>query len=596
MNKGDKNTAHKYLTQTTISCEFDIFSDYCIMYKTVQNGLNDLNEFKGVVVALRVSENTDTNLNRMLHVWAMLGFMALLAGVTVYVVLTASDIKWGAWIFMFLFYGLIFYIGSVTASKRGHSVQNMMVAGRTMPLWIAMFTMTATWVGGGYIAGTAEMTYAWGLVWAQAPWGYGLSLIIGGIFYARIMRRYEFMTMLDPLEVRYGQKVAGILYLPALLGELFWSGAILTALGTTFGLILGLDFTTSIIVSAIIAIAYTIVGGMWSVALTDVAQLVILIVGLFLVLPFAFSHIGGLNAAWSVYKEGMASAASLFPPLTGWTDPEWGPWFWNWWDFALLLIFGGIPWQVYFQRVLSAKNENTAMWLSITAGFLCIIAAVPAVMIGVAGFGADWSALGISEPENPSMILAYVMYYMTPEVVAVIALGAVAAAVMSSMDSSILSASSMAAWNIYRPLFKPRASGKELKKVIRRSIITVGVAATLIALNVESVYVLWYLCADLVYCILFPQLTTALFDKKANTYGAVAGLIVSFVLRIGGGEPVLGIPTLIPYPMIVDGEVLFPFRTLAMVAGLVTIMVVSRLTQKQCPPRPLQKLKTKVNV
>jgi high affinity choline transporter 7 len=422
------------------------------------------------------------------------------------------------------------------------------------------------------------MTYAWGLVWAQAPWGYGISLILGGIFYARTMRRYEFMTMLDPVEVRYGQKIAGILYIPALLGELFWSGAILTALGTTFGLILGLDFNTAIILSAIIAVAYTMVGGMWSVALTDVAQIVIMFIGLFLVVPFALSHVGGLSGGWAIYKAGMGDAASLFPPLMGWKDPNWGNHYWNWWNFALLLIFGGIPWQVYFQRVLSSKNEKTAMWLSSIAGVLCIVLAVPAVMIGVAGFGVDWASVGVEAPENASMILAYVMYYLTPELVAVVALGAVAAAVMSSMDSSILSASSMAAWNIYRPLIKPKATGRDLKKMIRRSIVTLGIAATLIALNVESVYALWYLSADLFYCILFPQLTTALFDKKANAYGAAAGLFVSFFLRIGGGEQVLGLPHFLPYPMIEDGVVLFPFRTLAMVAGLLTIIIVSRLT------------------
>jgi high affinity choline transporter 7 len=119
--------------------------------------------------------------------------------------------------------------------------------------------------------------------------------------------------------------------------------------------------------------------------------------------------------------------------------------------------------------------------------------------------------------------------------------------------------------------------------------------STILALNVQSVYALWYLCADLVYVMLFPQLTTALFDKKANAYGALAGLIVAFTLRIGGGEPLIGLPNFIPYPMIEDGVVLFPFRTLAMVAGLLTIIIVSRLTQKACPPRPLAKLEIKIN-
>ncbi|WP_337192740.1 sodium:solute symporter family protein [Halobacillus halophilus] len=524
----------------------------------------------------------------------LLGFLGLLAIVAIYVGIAGKDVNWGALAFMFLSYAIIFYIGVITAGKKSDSAKDMMVAGRSMPLWVAMFTMTATWVGGGYIAGTAETTFASGIVWAQAPWGYGLSLIIGGVFYARKMRRHEFTTMLDPLEVRFGKKVAGVLYLPALLGELFWSAAILVALGTTFGLILGLDFNTSIIISAIIAVAYTFVGGMWSVALTDVAQIIMILIGLFLVVPFALSEAGGVGQAWGAYKDGMAGFANLLPPLDGWNHPDWGNYYWNWWDYALLLIFGGIPWQVYFQRVLSSKNEKTAMWLSIAAGILCIVLAVPAVMIGVAGFSADWASYGIEGPGSASEILAYVINYMSPYGIAIIALGAVAAAVMSSMDSSILSASSMAAWNIYRPLIKPKATGKDIKGTIRLSIIIIGLAATIVALNIDSVYTLWYLCADLVYCMLFPQLTTALFDKKANTYGAVAGLTVSFILRFGGGEPALGLPAFLPYPMIEDGVVLFPFRTLAMAGGLLTIIIVSRLTQKSCPPQPLTKLKTEV--
>jgi high affinity choline transporter 7 len=176
--------------------------------------------------------------------------------------------------------------------------------------------------------------------------------------------------------------------------------------------------------------------------------------------------------------------------------------------------------------------------------------------------------------------LPYVVRYLTPPAVATIGLGAIAAAVMSSVDSSVLSASSMASWNFYRPLFKPQINQDELNKAIKTSIWIVGIAATLIALKVESVYALWFLCSDFVYCLLFPQLVTALFDKKANVIGSLLGFIVGVVLRFGGGEATLGIPITLPYPMIEDGVVLFPFRTLAMVSSLLTIIVVSRLTQK----------------
>jgi high affinity choline transporter 7 len=86
-----------------------------------------------------------------------------------------------------------------------------------------------------------------------------------------------------------------------------------------------------------------------------------------------------------------------------------------------------------------------------------------------------------------------------------------------------------------------------------------------------------------VYCLLFPLLFTAFFDRKANSYGALAGFLVAAVLRFGGGDATLGIPQLIPYTTGADGSVIFPFRTLAMISSLVTIVLVSRLTQKQNP-------------
>lgn len=484
---------------------------------------------------------------------------------------------------IFFFYMLIFLVG-YWASKKSQSTdsEDFLLAGRRLPLWIAMFTMAATWIGGGYINGTAEAAASSGLVWVQAPWGYGLSLIIGGLFFARKMRRYQFRTMLDPLSQRFGTKATGLFFLPALFGEIFWVAAILTALGTTFSVIIGLDVHTSIIISAVIAIIYTTIGGLWSVAYTDVLQLGLLVLGLILIIPFLLDSVGGLDNLVEQYNATFGSAASVIP-----NKSDMGHYFWNWIDYALLLIFGGIPWQVYFQRVLAAKDEHTAMWFSIIAGFICIIVAVPAAMVGMVGAVVDWSSLGLDGPANAASTLPYVFQYLTPEIVGIIGLGAIAAAVMSSIDSSMLSASTLGVWNVYKPLVKPKLEGKSLLKSLRLSIVIVGTAATLLSLKVDSVYALWFLCSDFVYCLLFPALVCALFDPKANTHGAVSGFIVAAILRFGGGDPTLGIPTVIPFPMIEDGVVLFPFRTLAMVSGLVVSVVVSRLTQTISPPKEL---------
>ncbi len=501
-----------------------------------------------------------------------------LTGVGLYL-FTDANVFWPGFFSMIVFYGFIFYVGAQAASKHNSlDTTEVMLAGRSIPLLVAIFTMSATWIGGGYINGTAEYAAGWGLVWVQAPWGYAMSLVIGGLLFARKMRRLKFKTMLDPLAQRFGKRMAALFFLPALTGEIFWTAAILTALGTTFGTVLGIDSQSAIIISALIAIVYTAIGGLWAVAMTDVLQLSLLVLGLIIVLPFAFETVGGLDFAWAKYTEAKGAAASFLP-----SKEALGTYYWNWWDYALLLMFGGIPWQVYFQRVLSAKDENTAVRLSLIAAVVCILVAIPAVLIGVVADVAQWEALGLTAPPDGASTLPWVIRYLTNPWVATIGLGAIAAAVMSSVDSSILSASSMAGWNVYRPLLRPNITSEQLARVIKKCIWIIGVAATILALKISSVYELWVLCSDFVYCLLFPALVCALFDPKANKYGALAGFIVAFILRFGGGEATLGIDVLLPYPMIEDGVVLFPFRTFAMLCGLLSIIVVSRLTQKGCP-------------
>ena len=115
-------------------------------------------------------------------------------------------------------------------------------------------------MGGGYINGTAEAVYSvgsemGGFVWAQAPFGYALSLVLGGLFFARRMRREGYTTLLDPFERRYGVTAGAVLFLPALVGEVFWTAAILAALGTTANVILGFPLIPSIVISAAVAVS-----------------------------------------------------------------------------------------------------------------------------------------------------------------------------------------------------------------------------------------------------------------------------------------------------------------------------------------------------
>ena len=84
--------------------------------------------------------------------------------------------------------------------KNGSNDNVQMVGARDISMFVGIFTMTATWVGGGYINGTAEETYTAGMLWAQSPIGYSLSMMVGGFFYAVPMRQRKYTTMIDPVQ------------------------------------------------------------------------------------------------------------------------------------------------------------------------------------------------------------------------------------------------------------------------------------------------------------------------------------------------------------------------------------------------------------
>ena len=105
-------------------------------------------------------------------------------------------------------------------------------------------------------------------------------LCAGGFFFANKMREQGYVTMLDPFQDTLGSRMGGLLFLPALCGEIFWSAAILAALGATVSVIVDMDNNTSIILSACIALIYTLFGGLYSVAYTDVIQLFCIFIGL----------------------------------------------------------------------------------------------------------------------------------------------------------------------------------------------------------------------------------------------------------------------------------------------------------------------------
>ena len=317
-------------------------------------------------------------------------------------------------------------------------------------------------------------------------------------------------------------------------------------------------------------------------------------------MPFVFGAAGGFDASWSGYIAARAERGLFFPPARAngsfWTSQT----IIGWWDVSLMLVFGGIPWNCYFQRVLSCRTPRKAQLHSVFAGALTILLTIPPLLLGVAAFKYNWPSDLLAQLQaQPSQTLPMLLEHVTPPFVALLGLGAIVGAVTSSFSSSILSAASMVSWNCYRRLLRPDLSTQQMKRAIRLSIVLLGAMAAVMALKVQSVQALWFFTSDLIFVLLFPQLLFALFDPKVNRIGSITAFCVSLVLRLGGGEPLFNLPHFIPYPEIFTGEpakwydagaMLFPFKTLAAGVGMVLLPVVSRLTARWDAPRILKSL------
>ncbi|XP_032433160.1 LOW QUALITY PROTEIN: high-affinity choline transporter 1-like [Xiphophorus hellerii] len=487
-----------------------------------------------------------------------------------------------------VFYVCILAIG-VWGSRKSKKVEKKcsgsksevaIIGGRNINILVGIFTMTATWVGGGYIMGTAESVYSptQGLVWALGPPAYVLCFFVAGLFFAKPMRSKRYVTMLDPFQNRYGKAFTVTLLLPALVSDILWVACILAALGGTMSIILGLSSTISIIISAAVSIVYTLLGGLYSVAYTDIIQLCFIFFSLWLCVPFMV-----LSPAVTVISQTLPLNQTSEHAWMGHLDLEVAG---KWVDEMLLMALGGLSYQALYQRILSAASSVQAQISCFAAALTVFIMGIPSVVIGVMASAADWNqtAYGLPPPferGDAGKILPLALQHLTPTWVSVLGIGSVAAAVMSSMDSALLSSASMFTQNIYKTTLRKTASERELQWVIRIGVLVVGLAGTGLAFGDDSVFALWVLSGDLLYCVIFPQLLCVLHFQRANTYGAFSGFVVGLLLRGLSGEPILGIPPVLLYPgWREENNVIrqyFPYRTIAMLLSVVSILAVSCL-------------------
>ncbi|XP_030295835.1 high-affinity choline transporter 1-like isoform X2 [Sparus aurata] len=462
----------------------------------------------------------------------------------------------------------------------GNRSEVAMVGGRNLNIWVSIFTMAATWVGGGYILGCAEVLYdpTKGLVWAFAPIACAMNLVIGALFLVKPIRSKNYVTLMDPFQEKYGNTIVAIIFIPALIADILWVACILGALGGTVSVVMDISSKLAVSISAAVAIIYTLLGGLYSVAYTDVIQLLLMLLGLWFCVPFILTSPSSANITVAALTE-LHQA-----PWIGKLELEdTGRWI----DDILLLALGGICYQAFYQRVLSTPTDTQAKITCYAGAALCPILGMPSLIIGAAAASTNWNQTSYGSPSpyeqgRSGMILPIALQHLCPFYVSLVGMGALAAAVMSSVDSALLSAASQLGRNIFKNIVYKKASEKMIITVVKVSIFLCGGMGAGLAMMTSSVHLFWIVSADVLYSMMVPQVICIFYlSHLVNKYGACTGCVLSLLLRGLVGEPLIGLPDVLPLPwdkIQEDGHRyrLFPFRTVIMLTTTAIIVLVSR--------------------
>lgn len=410
---------------------------------------------------------------------------------------------------------------SIYASRRVQDEGDYVVAGRRLPLFLTWGTLIATWFGAAAMFAAAGSAREEGLLGVVLdPFACAATLVLAGVFFARPLWRMQLFTMADFYRVKFGpaaEVVGAFIQVPAYFS---WIALQYVALARILELYFGVPFLAGVVVVAAVTLVYTLIGGMWSVTLTDTAQILVAFAGLVVLLVATLAHpelgdgnpVAGLQAVFEKVHAKHPGHLRLVPAelslaaVLAWLGT---------WSTGL---FGNLPGQDLQQRVFAAKSPDTAMHACILAGVLYFVFGMIPVTLGLASL--------VTHPDHgaidPVGFLAG--EYLSPWMMVVFVI-AVTSMVVSTATSAVLAPATILGHNLLARV--PGIGGRALLRE-RLCVVLVSLGGVLMALWGKSLMELLDVALSIQLVALFVPLVMGIYGRPRGEWPGVLSMLLGF--------------------------------------------------------------------
>ncbi len=413
------------------------------------------------------------------------------------------------------------------AATRVRNAKDFAVAGRSLPLPVVMATVFATWFGAEAVMGISATFAKEGLRGVVAdPFGSSLCLIIAGLFFAPRFYRLNLLTVGDYYRLRYDRRVEVLCTLCIVASYLGWVAAQFKVLGLVLNVVTdgAVSQKLGMVIGALIVLTYTTFGGMFSVAILDFVQISVIIGGLLYIVSVMSDLTGGVGTV--IAHAAQAGKLEFFPPAT---LNAWIPFVGTW----VTMMLGSIPQQDVFQRITSAKNEQTAVRGSLMGAALYFSFCFVPMFIAYSALLVDPEKFETLLQRDSQLVLPTLIVEHTPAFAQVMFFGAVLSAVMSCSSATLLAPSVILSENVIKGIM-PRMDEWALLRTMRIVLICFAAVVLAIALGSDSsIYKLVVNTYKVTLVTAFVPLCAGLFWKRATTWGALCAIVTGLIVWLG---------------------------------------------------------------